>query len=147
MTDTKVAKKYLNDIRSIEAEINTKQELADTLRSQALSIQASSLKDMNVQESLRQTTQDRIAKYMDMQQDINTMVDELVDEKRAVIKQINQLDEGIHRTILIRRYVMEQEWTCIAKAIGYEERQTLRFHGTALNAFGKLLSVNVLDCR
>lgn len=135
VTDMKEIKTYLNNVRMIDREINAKQEVVDSIRSQIQSVKISHVKDVNVQESLRNTTEDRIARYIDIQDEVNEMIDCLLDSKAKLLKEINRMDDGIHKTILIRRYVMNQSWEEIAELLSYTKQHITRLHGTALQQF------------
>ena len=135
MTDSQGIIRYLRRVRHIDKEIDATQQAADAIYHKLTSIKTSTIKDINVQESNRTTTEDRIVQYVDMQEKIDKMVDELVNLKDKIMTEINQMDDTVHKSILIRRYILSESWSEVSDAINYSPRRTTTLHGTALIEF------------
>lgn len=137
MTDTQRAKDYLSRVRGVDREIDAKLEIVHMYRTKLLTVKIPTLSDMNVQESQMTTNEDRIIKYIEMEENVNAMIDSLVDMREQVFSEINALSDGTSRTILIRRYIINETWEEIAEATNYSKQHVTRLHGTALEAFAK----------
>lgn len=135
MTDVQKVKKYLLRIRYIDKEIDAKQKVADMLRARTQSIKITKSKEINVQESLHQSFEDKIIQYMAMQEEISDKIDDLIALRQKVLEEIDHMDHTLHKSILIRRYVISESWEEISEELKYEKRQILRLHGNALKEF------------
>ena len=74
----------------------------------------------------------KLTAYAELYKDIDDRINQLIEIKREILSDINMISDGILRTLLISRYINIREWDDVAKDIGYEIRQTTRYHGEAL---------------
>lgn len=138
--DAVTAKEYLSKIFYLDKEIEAKIKLADELRSTAL--KATTMSPDGVHTStISDPTSDLGIKLDQYSEEINHRVEELVDLKRLVSKQIDQLDKWTHRMVLRERYIHLKKWEEIAVEQNYSYRQTTRLHGEALIEFDKIFEV------
>ena len=135
MADMQDVKKYLEQLLDIDLDIQSKVTTAQRMRESLTTISATRYKVDNVQESNTHTTEDKMAEYMDMEKEADKMVDDLLDLKMNVIKEINKIDDRLHVIILTERYVNNKGWKEVAAIFGKEERQIHRNHGSALQEF------------
>lgn len=65
-------------------------------------------------------------------------IDELVDMKKKVSGQIQQLQDPRYAELLHSRYVLCMKWEDIAFSMGMDERYVYKVHGHALLAFAEM---------
>lgn len=133
-------KEYLNEVRDIDQEINAKEEWKQKMWGRLTSIGSSKIKEVNVQESQRQTIEDRIVKYIDYSNELDNRIDELVDKKMKITREIEMLEERTYRTLLIERYINNKSWDEVADSLGYADKYTLQLHNDAIREFSKVLT-------
>lgn len=72
---------------------------------------------------------------VDQERAINEKIDEYIDLKAKIIKEINRLEKKVHRDILFERYILFKPYQKIAKDLSYSEKYILNQHGEALIEF------------
>ena len=131
------AKAYLQSIEKMNAQIEYKQREVESLRDLLLKITGSIEQD-RVQNSMNNDkTGDTIAKIVDLQNEINSEIDALVDRKREIMQLLDEIDPK-SSCLLYKRYFEFKTWEQIAVEMGYSYRQVTRLHGKALK--------DVLEC-
>lgn len=136
------AKEYLNQIRDLDAAIKRRQKEVEELRETAMS--ASAKLDAN---RIRTDSPDpdplaaKIAKWVDIEHELDDMIDELIELKHTVIGQIQKIGNSKYCEILWMRYVDMETFDQIAESTGYSVRHVLRLHGEALQRFNKIFYV------
>ena len=124
-------KEWLNRARTIDNEIGALLEAQDKAFGRCTSTTTSALRDVVV--SGGGTDRDsKLTAYAELSKDIDDRINQLIEIKREILSAINMISDGILRTLLISRYINIREWDDVAKDIGYEIRQTTRYHGEAL---------------
>ena len=73
-----------------------------------------------------------IEKINEIEHDINTQVDELVDLKNEINKSVNRLEDPEQQLVLRYRYCESRTWDDIAKLTNMSLRSVHRVHGEAL---------------
>lgn len=76
-----------------------------------------------------------IARLDELEQRIDTYVDELVARKAEAFEKIRGMDDLNEQNILIARYIQLKSWKQIAREMHYSEQQIYRLHGMALQHF------------
>lgn len=135
MADMQEVKDYLMRVRNIDQDIDAKQKAANMSQSRVMNVQAAAMKDINVQESSRTTAEDRIVKYLEMEEEINAMIDNMIDLKSKIFKEINLMSDNTLKAVLIRRYIANESWDTIAKELSYTKQHITKKHGEALQEF------------
>ena len=79
----------------------------------------------------------KVAKIVDMEKKIDSLIDEYVDKKNLIISQIDSVDNEIFYEILFARYIEKKTFERIATDLNYSFRNTTRIHGKALKEFEK----------
>jgi replicative superfamily II helicase len=130
-------KQYLGQISRLDRMIKNKLSEISELKELSRSISA-------VKNSERvQTTPnfDKIgtaqAKIDEMERNIDKLVDEYVDKRDLIIKQIDEIEDETYYNILFARYIEKKTFERIADEMFYSWRQIIRIHGSALLAFEK----------
>ena len=77
--------------------------------------------------------EEAIAKIIDLQAEINSDIDTLVDLKRDLSATIKAVGNTEYQTVLEKRYLCFQSWEQIAVEMGYDLRWLYRIHGKALD--------------
>ncbi len=86
----------------------------------------------------------KFAKIEEMEKKIDEMIDNFVDKKEIIIKQIDSIEDEVLYDILFSRYIEKKTFEKIASDMEYSFRQTLRLHGKALQAFEKKIRLFIL---
>ena len=134
-------KEYLNKVRTIDKEIDAKEEIKVQMRKRLTSVKATQYREIDVQGGVRKTNEDRILEYIEYSETINELIDKLIDLKMTAIKRIENIDDGLYRTLLTERYVNNKSWEEVARAIDYSERRTMEHHNDALREYAKVNKV------
>ena len=139
MNDKKLtAKQYLDQLRVIDTKINQKtEELAD-LMTAATSTGAIDYSKDRVQTSPQNAQENRICKYVDLDAEINREIDEFVDIKHRVTKEIQELNVDYYIKILFKVYVQCKTVKDAANEIGLSYQYVRDLHKKALKAFEEL---------
>lgn len=76
-------------------------------------------------------------KIEEMEENLDKLIDEYVDMKNIIIKQIDSIEDETYYDILFSRYIEKKTFEKIATDMHYSFRNTTRLHGKALQAFEK----------
>lgn len=76
-------------------------------------------------------------KIEEMEENLDKLIDEYVDIKNIIIKQIDSIEDETYYDILFSRYIEKKTFEKIASDMHYSFRNTTRLHGKALQAFEK----------
>ena len=133
-------KEYLNQIRYIDRDIQSRLEEKRALRS-AIEIKTTSYNDSKVQESGAGRFDDRYAKYIEVSEVINQKIDGLINLKMRISNEIDLIGKSEHRILLRMRYINLKSFEEIAVGMNYNIRHIHRIHGDALSEFGKAVTV------
>ena len=128
------AKEYLRQARTLDIEINCKQEELHQLRLKATGVQAVVISE-RVQSSHENSSNQIIDKILDLQREINAEICKLIELKADIRKEINKVNNAILRTVLTEYYLNVKTWANIAEKYSYTERNIHYLHGCALKEF------------
>lgn len=139
MNDKKLtAKQYLEQLRVIDTKINQKMEELADLMTAATSTGAIDYSKDRVQTSPQNAQENRICKYVDLDAEINREIDEFVDIKHRVTKEIQELNVDYYIKILFKVYVQYKTVKDAANEIGLSYQYVRDLHKKALKAFEEL---------
>ena len=139
MNDKKLtAKQYLDQLRVIDTKINRKMEELADLMTAATSTGAIDYSKDRVQTSPQNAQENRICKYVDLDAEINREIDEFVDIKHRVTKEIQELNVDYYIKILFKVYVQYKTVKDAANEIGLSYQYVRDLHKKALKAFEEL---------
>lgn len=134
-------KQYLLQLEKINVNIDQKIKELSELRELML---VQDVKGIRYDKERVQTSKSREAgfvrisnKIVDLEREIDAEIDELVDKKHLIIKQIQSLDNPIFIDILYKRYVEFKSFNRIAFEMHQNPSYTRRVHGYALQDFEK----------
>ena len=126
------AKEYLTQAYRIDRRINSKLEQIASLRGLATKA-TSTLSDMphNHNRSAR-SMENIICKMVDLENEINTDIDNLVDLKGEIVSLIKRMQNPEYQTLLELRYLCLNSWEQVAVDMGYSLQHIYRIHDKAL---------------
>jgi DNA repair ATPase RecN len=126
------AKEYLGRAYRIDGRINAKLEQVASLRELATKA-TSSISDMPRSSSFNpHSMQNIIDKIIDLEREINSDIDALVNIKQEVVTTIKRVDNPEYQTLLEMRYLCFKSWEQISMELGYDLRWIYRLHQRAL---------------
>jgi hypothetical protein len=80
----------------------------------------------------------KIAKILEMESKIDSLIDEYVEKKNLIVSQIDSMENETYYEILFARYIEKKTFEKIADEMSYSWRQIIRLHGRALQEFEKI---------
>ena len=126
------AKEYLEQIRLLDEQIDSKIAQVDSLNLLAEKVTAT-ITGMPKNPSHSPTPMaDTICRIVDLEREITAEIDELIDLKIEVMSVIKRVDDKKYRLILEKRYLCFQTWERIAADMKKDRRWLYRLHGKAL---------------
>lgn len=131
------AKIYLGQIKALNRKILIREQEVAELRAAAMS-QGSLQMDP---ERVRSASPDpdpmgsKVARYADLQKEVDALILELTEAKHTITGQILQLDDDRYIEVLWKRYVELEAFRQIAEEMGCDIRHVFRIHGRALQLF------------
>ena len=136
------AKEFLNKIRYIDMMINCKLEQVAELRSMLLPGAIRYDKDKVQTSNNADSISDTVSKIMELEEKINTDIDELVELKSVARENIERMENDVEKVILYKRYFNNESFENIAVECGYSWRHIHRLHGEALKNFDKIYKMS-----
>ena len=128
------AKEYLNQAYWLDRRIDSKLEQLSALKDMATKTTSIISDDVVSHTRNVHSTQDIIAKIIDMQAEINTDIDRLVDLKRDIMQVVKAVDNPELQTLLELRYLCFKDWPDIACEMHCSESNIYKVHSRALQA-------------
>jgi uncharacterized protein YfbU (UPF0304 family) len=126
------AKEYLKQVEKLDVRIKNKLIEQQQWRDIALGI-TTNMEGERVQSSGKKSKMaDAIERCVDMETEIDSLIDELVDIKKKVIQTIEQLDSATEYNILHMRYIQYKSLQEIADHYGKDYGWATTTHGRAL---------------
>ena len=136
------SKEFLNKIRYIDMMINCKLEQVAELRSMLLPGAIRYDKDKVQTSNNADSISDTVSKIMELEEKINTDIDELVELKSVARENIERMENDVEKVILYKRYFNNESFENIAVECGYSWRHIHRLHGEALKNFDKIYKMS-----
>ena len=136
------SKEFLNKIRYIDMMINCKLEQVSELRSMLLPGAIRYDKDKVQTSNNADSISDTVSKIMELEEKINTDIDELVELKSVARDNIERMENDVEKVILYKRYFNNESFENIAVECGYSWRHIHRLHGEALKNFDKIYKMS-----
>lgn len=126
------AKEYLSQAYRLDQRINSKLEQVASLNELAMKC-TSTLTGMPRNPNRGTSTMaDAVGKIVDLQAEINSDIDRLVDLKREMVRLIKAVNNTECQTLLELRYLCFKTWEQIAVDMGYTTRNIHLLHKKAL---------------
>ena len=126
------AVRFLSQARHIDVQINSKLEELYSLKAMAEKVTTTYQSDMVDGSRDVHKREGIICKIIDLQNEINSDIDQLVDLKISIRQIIESLPDMEGRTVLNLRYVRLLKWQEVADTMGYSLRRVHNFHDRAI---------------
>ena len=123
---------FLSQARHIDVQINSKLEELHSLKAMAEKVTTTYQSDMVDGSRDVHKREGIICKIIDLQNEINSDIDQLVDLKISIRQIIESLPDMEGRTVLNLRYVRLLKWQEVADTMGYSLRRVHNFHDRAI---------------
>ena len=126
------AREYLSQAYWLDQRINTMLEQIVSLNDMATKC-TSTFSDMpRNQSNGGSAIENAVAKIIDLQIEINSEIDRLVDLKRELVRKIRAVENTEYRILLELRYLCFKTWKQIAHDMGFNIRHVYRLHEDAV---------------
>ena len=138
------AKEYLGQLRGIMDNVNRRKAQLEELKDAAYSAQAIRYDGERIQNTGKNTTEERIFRYLDKSQEIEDIIERYLAKKDELICQIEGLADSTeensqnYATLLYKRYVECERLEQISVEMGYSYEWTRHMHKAALKAFWRM---------
>lgn len=126
------AKEYLRRIRDAESDLRSAEMDYQRARDDVMNLKAIEYDKDKVNNSHIGDLSDAIAALEKYAERVNAKWDELIAMREEAKAQIEQIEDGRCREVLMRRYLQGNSWEYIAVGMGYAFRTVLWLHGKAL---------------
>lgn len=124
-------KEYLSQAYYINLRIKYKLDELKSLRELATKVN-SALSDLPKDKNAHQQMETNIIKIVDLEREIDSEVQRLIDVKSDISKLIKRAENDEHRLILELRYLHLKKWDEIAQIMGYGVDNVYKVHRCAL---------------
>ena len=138
-TTVKEAKDYLLKIELLDTQINCMQSSVDGLRESLHHITPTLKPDSVTGGGYQDRLSSTIAKIVDLENEINTKIDDLVERKAQVIWLLEKVRNPDYLKVLHMRYVDLEKWDAVASVMCCTVRNVHKLHGRALQVFAKIM--------
>lgn len=133
------AKEYLGQAYWLDKRINSKLNMVASLRETATKTTGVMHDDVVSHTRNVHSMQDVIVKIIEIERELDTDIDRLVDLKHDIINVISQISDLPAQVVLEYRYVCYRQWKDIASELGMHERNVYRLHRRGLQEAEKIL--------
>lgn len=96
------------------------------------------LSDMPRGSSSNDKMTDGIAKMVELENKLNSMLDSLASQEIQVLNNIKKIENDLYRTILYKRHINCDNLLKVALDINYSYEYACSMHGKALNEYDKV---------
>ena len=127
------AKEYLSQARYLDLRINSKVQPVASLNDLATKATSVLTGMPHSPNHATSTMEEAIAKIIDLQSEINSDIDQLVDLKQEIAAKVNAVTNPEYHTLLEKRYLCFLSWEQIAVDMGYSIHHLYKLHSAALN--------------
>lgn len=130
-----IAKEYLKQVETLDTKIQQKKIELDSLKDNATGLGAFDYSKEKVQTSASESMSGKVAKYVDLENEINEDIERFTTLRHKVIGQIHMLDDPKYINVLFKKYIEYKGLKEISKELGYSYDHIRRVHGWALLEF------------
>jgi ribosome-associated translation inhibitor RaiA len=133
------AKRYLQQVIKLDAQIQNKLIEKAQWMDVALSITAGVGGDRVQSSGVKSKMAEAVDKCVDMEAEINSLVDRLIEAKREVISTIERVENPTEYNVLHMRYIQKMDLLEIADRYDREYSWATTTHGRALKSVQNIL--------
>ena len=131
-------KEYLNQIERLDKMITNKLSEIYQLKIMACSITVSGDSERVQTSGNHDKLGSTIAKIVDLERETDELVDSLVDKRKEILRQIDNMKNIDNYDVLHKHYVERRTFQDIADSENWSIRQVFNIHGRALQEFEKM---------
>ena len=136
------AKEYLSQYLRLDRTIHNNLEQLEAWKSLSMKVTAHVRQDRVSGGGTRTSPMaDAVVRMVDLETEINTDIDRLVDLRQDILQAIRQLRCGNEQLVLEMRYITGKSWEEIAAALGYDRSWVFRVHGRSLKEIEEIRSM------
>lgn len=134
-------KEYFRQAYFLDQRINSKLEQLESLNAIATRVTSVFSEMPRNPNNSTSTVANAVEKIIDLQSEINTDIDRLVNHKREIVTLIKEIEMPEYQTILEKRYLSFLSWEQIAADMNFSIDNVFKAHKKALSlvAFPKTL--------
>lgn len=142
------SKKYLTQLMKLDEQIKQKQSQTEELKAIRGNIGSFDYSEERVQTSNNTSSQveKEAVKLVLLENEVKEDIIRYAFLKDKIIKEIHQLPNPNHITLLYKKYVEFKRLEVIAVEMGYAYSHVRKMHGCALQSFSKLIQNDTLEC-
>lgn len=133
------AKEYLLQVKKLDMMISNKLQEVEHWKCIATSTTTSGDGERVQASGSQQKMADAVARYMDIERDINAAIDELVDRRQEIIDTIEKLPT-IEYDILHKVYIQGQDFNVVADGYGKSYSWVATIHGRGLKRVQNIIN-------
>lgn len=130
---------FLEQVEKLDARIKNKLIEQQQWRDIALGITANMDGDRVQSSGAKSKMADAVEKCVDMEMEIDSLIDELIDTKKRIIQIIERLDSATEYNLLHMRYIQHKDLQEIADHYGREYGWATTTHGRALKNVQRIM--------
>lgn len=136
------AKQYLRQIKDLDQHVNNRLSYYERCARDIASLKSPRLDADRVQSSGSGAGfTAAIEKLVDLQAETNKLIDEFIEKRDLIVKQIEQLPEP-YSSLLFKKYIEYKDFLVIANELNYNYTWLLELHGFALKMFSNTFGLN-----
>lgn len=132
------AKEYLDNIRSIERRLKTKESELVKLQRDIVCLQAIDYSVERISGTKSSDISDKVAKLYALKAIVDAEWDKLIDLRQEARSYIVQMPSYQQQAVLIERYINVKSWEEVAASLNITERHIHRIHNKAVAAFAEV---------
>lgn len=132
-------KEYLRQIQRIESMIEAKTAEITHLKSVAVNITPNYDGERVQASGKHDKIADSVVKYVDLEREIDSLIDSLVDKRREIISVIEELTNPLQYAVLSKHYIQYKSFAQIAEEEHYSYWYILEVHGAAVKRVREIL--------
>lgn len=132
-------KEFFDNARFYDERMSSLLEMKKSILESTLRL-TKAAKNVNVQSSNRNTTEDSIITYIAEVKKIDDAISALENARQDVVDLICGVNDFRYQTVLRLRYLENLKWESIADRMGYDIRRVYRIHINALAVASKLMN-------
>ncbi len=138
MTDKEYnVKLYLERARELQRAIETYEEALEVERAK-VPRSSSIIKFSKVKGGRNNSSEDRLYKFLERAERIEKKITALENEKQKIADTIELVNDIKLKMVLIRRYILCENWEDVAKHLNYDRRWITELHLRAIKELVKL---------
>ena len=100
-----IAKEYLKQVETLDTKIQQKKIELDSLKDNAIGLGAFDYAKEKVQTSASESMSGKVAKYVDLENEIHEDIERFTELRHKVIGQIHMLDDPKYINVLFEKYI------------------------------------------